>query len=169
MPLHADFHSITHQLISPFVSLNPFIPGDLQPSTGLLDFIYQRVSPWSNPSNLQGLYRTHAIGHDKVSTRMASPYLKRNQKNCWHLRSKHSNWFPKTKAGLETIRIIYTKTGIRPLFGPSVKNIVYIYRLFVYSFFAECSVIFCRTPHRGTESRTQQTCIEHLVSRKLKD
>jgi hypothetical protein len=55
-------------------SLNPhvtkyiscdFILIVLQPPTGLLDFIYQRVSPWSNPSSLQGFKRAYAIGQDK--------------------------------------------------------------------------------------------------------
>jgi hypothetical protein len=43
----------------------------LQPSTGFLDFIYQRVSPWSNLSTLQNLQR----GQDKISTRIVSHYL----------------------------------------------------------------------------------------------
>jgi hypothetical protein len=53
LPLYAIF-----QLISPFIAPYPrmgrdphhvnFIPIVLQPSTGLLDFIYERVSPWSN-------------------------------------------------------------------------------------------------------------------------
>jgi hypothetical protein len=44
--------------------------------------------------------------------------------------------------------------------------------LFVYSITSECSArvrrieVFCRTLHRGTEIRAQQTCIDHLVSPK---
>jgi hypothetical protein len=65
MPLYAIFHSNTRQLVSPFVTSYPhmwrdshhmnFIPIVLQPSTGILDLKYQRVSPWSNPTSLQSL------------------------------------------------------------------------------------------------------------------
>jgi hypothetical protein len=65
-----------------------FISIVLQPPTGLLNFIYQLVSPWSNPLSLQGLQRVHAIAHDKVSTRTVSPYLNESHKN--HQHSKHS-------------------------------------------------------------------------------
>jgi hypothetical protein len=57
-----------------------FIPIVLQPLTGLFDFIYQRVSPWSNLPSLKGLLTAHAIGHDEVSTRTASPYMNKATK-----------------------------------------------------------------------------------------
>jgi hypothetical protein len=98
MPLYAIFHSISRKLVRPLVAPFPhmwrdthhvnFIPIVLQPPIGLFDFIYQRVSPYSNPSNfLRCLWRAHAIGQDKVPTWTASPYLNQIHKNRWHLQN----------------------------------------------------------------------------------